>query len=71
MVLNGNIKGQGAIRAFFGIIISKNEYPSKQNDILVVVKVTMIISLFDLSGHLQLGIWCEFPHCVEDRNATS
>jgi hypothetical protein len=24
-----------------------------------------------LSGHLQLAIWCEVPHCVEDRNVTS
>ena len=24
-----------------------------------------------MSGHLQLAIWCEVPHCVEDRNATS
>jgi hypothetical protein len=38
----GTIKGQGAIRAFFGINMSKNENPSKQNDILVVVKVTLI-----------------------------
>jgi hypothetical protein len=39
MVLNGNIKdikGQGAIRASFGINMSKNENPSEQNDILVV-----------------------------------
>jgi hypothetical protein len=42
MVINGNIKGHGAIRAFFGINMSKNENPSKQNDILVVVKVTLI-----------------------------
>jgi hypothetical protein len=44
MVLNGNIKdikGQGAIRASFGINMSKNENPSEQNDILVVVKVTL------------------------------
>jgi hypothetical protein len=46
MVLNGNIKGQGAIRAFFGINMSKNENPSKQNDILVVVKVTLIYFTF-------------------------
>jgi hypothetical protein len=30
-----DIKGQEAIRAFFGINMSKNENPSKQNDILV------------------------------------
>jgi hypothetical protein len=49
MVLNGNIKGYqrtGAIRAFFGINMSKNENPSKQNVILVVVKVTLIYFTF-------------------------
>jgi hypothetical protein len=37
-----DIKGQCAIRAFFGTNMSKNENQSKQNDILVVVKVTLI-----------------------------
>ena len=49
MVLNGNIKGYqrtGAIRAFFGINMSKNENLSKQNVILVVVKVTLIYFTF-------------------------
>jgi hypothetical protein len=41
-----DIKGQGAIRAFFGINMNKNENPSKQNDILVVVKVTLIYFTF-------------------------
>jgi hypothetical protein len=36
----------GAIRAFFGIDMSKNENPSKQNDILVVVKETLIYFTF-------------------------
>jgi hypothetical protein len=37
MKTSKDIKGQGAIRAFFGINMNKNENPSKQNDILVVV----------------------------------
>ena len=37
METSKDIKGQGAIHAFFGINMSKNENPSKQNDILVVV----------------------------------
>jgi hypothetical protein len=41
-----DIKGQSTIRAFFGINMSKNENPSKQNDILVVVKVTLIYFTF-------------------------
>jgi hypothetical protein len=40
METSKDIKGQGAIRTFFGINMSKNENPSKQNDIVVVVKVT-------------------------------
>ena len=43
METSKDIKGQGAKRAFFGINMSKNENPSKQNDILVVVKVTFLI----------------------------
>ena len=47
MVLNGNIKGYQRTRykkgLFFGINMSKNENPSMQNDILVVVKVTFLI----------------------------
>jgi hypothetical protein len=56
-VLNGNIKGyqritcQGTIRAFFGINMSKNENPSKQNDILVVVKVTLIYFTLKKNGY--------------------
>jgi hypothetical protein len=46
MEISKDIKGQGAIRAFFGIDMSKNENPSKQNDILVVVKVTLIYFTF-------------------------
>jgi hypothetical protein len=41
-----DIKGQGVIRAFFGINMSKNENQNKQNDILVVVKVTLIYLTF-------------------------
>jgi hypothetical protein len=51
--------------------MSKNENPSKQNDILVVVKVTLIYFTFWLVGPFTLAIWCEVPHCFEDRNATS
>jgi hypothetical protein len=36
METSKDIKGQSAIRAFFGINMNKNENPSKQNDILVV-----------------------------------
>jgi hypothetical protein len=36
METSKDIKGQGAIMAFFGINMSKNENPSKQNVILVV-----------------------------------
>jgi hypothetical protein len=46
METSKDIKGQGAIRVFFGINMSKNENPSKQNDILVVVKVTLIYFTF-------------------------
>jgi hypothetical protein len=45
METSKDIKGQGAKRAFFGINMGKNENPSKQNDILVVVKVTLIYFL--------------------------
>jgi hypothetical protein len=46
MKTSKDIKGQGAIRAFVGINMNKNENPSKQNDILVVVKVTLIYFTF-------------------------
>ena len=46
METSKDIKGQEAIRAFFGINMSKNENPSKQNDILVVVNVTLIFFTF-------------------------
>jgi hypothetical protein len=36
METSKDIKGQGAKRAFFGINMSKNENPSKQNDLLVL-----------------------------------
>jgi hypothetical protein len=49
----------------------KDENPSKQNDILVAVKVTLIYFTFWLVGQFTLAIWCEVPHCFEDRNATS
>ena len=72
METSKDIKGQGAIHAFFGINMSKNENPSKQNDILVVVKVTLIYFTFWLVGPFTACfIWCEVPHCVEDRNAIS
>jgi hypothetical protein len=51
--------------------MSKNENPSKQNDIRVVVKVTLIYFTFWLVGSFTLAIRCEVPHCVEDRNAIS
>ena len=46
MEASKDIKGKGAIRAFFGINMSKNENSSKKNDILVVVKVTLIYFTF-------------------------
>jgi hypothetical protein len=46
METSKDIKGQGAKRVFFGINMSKNENPSKQNDIRVVVKVTLIYFTF-------------------------
>jgi flagellar basal body P-ring protein FlgI len=46
METSKDIKGQGAIMAFFGINMSKNENPSKQNVILVVVKATLIYFTF-------------------------
>ena len=49
MALNGtskDIKEQGAKRVFFGINMRKDENPSKQNDILVAVKVTLIYFTF-------------------------
>jgi hypothetical protein len=36
METSKDIKGQGAIHAFFGINMSKNENPSKQNDIPLI-----------------------------------
>jgi hypothetical protein len=58
MVLNGNIKGyqrttcQGTIRAFFGINMSKNENPSKQNDrgrniSLVLISIPSLVETFN------------------------
>jgi hypothetical protein len=46
METSKDIKAQGAIRAFFGINMSKTENPSKQNDILVAVNVTLIYFTF-------------------------
>jgi hypothetical protein len=34
-------------------------------------KVTLIYFTFWLVGQFTLAIWCEVPHCFEDRNATS
>ena len=71
METSKDIKGQGAKRVFFGINMRKDENPSKQNHILVVVKVTLIYFTFWLVGPFTLAIWCEVPHCFEDRKATS
>jgi flagellar basal body P-ring protein FlgI len=46
METSKDIKGQGAIMAFFGINMSKNEKPSKQNVTLVIVKATLIYFTF-------------------------
>jgi hypothetical protein len=46
METSKDIKGQGAKRVFFGINMRKDENPSKQNHILVVVKVTLIYFTF-------------------------
>jgi hypothetical protein len=52
--------------------MSKNENQNKQNDILVVVKVTLIYLTFWLVGPFTACyIWCGVPHCVEDGIATS